>query len=322
MAQPTEFDIAGATYYAVAPAGYSYSAQQDTNYDTRKYNTVAAAEAAISGTLSTPVVINVIGDWTGVSGDAGIISVNGMTPSETNYLLIRGIGDARTNGVWDTNKYMHLESGAFSGYLLYVDYVKIDGLQIGRNTAGASGYGGLAFSGGRTGIELSNCIIKGDGDPSGVGIGVNVSTATSLKVWNCVIYGFDHTNSSVGTGIFINNSSAVVDIYSCTVISEWVKAIAQVAGTVVAKNCYAHAKWGSSVDYSGTITKTTCASSDSTGSADLQNIAYDTNTFVNVTAGSEDHNLPVGSPLIGVGTNTTDDPAPLNFNDDIAGDTR
>jgi hypothetical protein len=67
---------------------------------------------------------------------------------------------------------------------------------------------------------------------------------------------------------------------------------------------------------------TTCASSDATGSAGLQNIAANTTNFTNVTAGSEDFHLPAGSALIDVGTDTSGDAAPLNFTDDIDGVTR
>jgi hypothetical protein len=67
---------------------------------------------------------------------------------------------------------------------------------------------------------------------------------------------------------------------------------------------------------------TTCASSDTTGSTGLQNIAYDTTNFTNVTAGSEDLHIPTGSALKDVGTDTSGDAAPMNFTTDIDGETR
>jgi hypothetical protein len=86
------------------------------------------------------------------------------------------------------------------------------------------------------------------------------------------------------------------------------------------KNCYARADPGYA--YSGTITKTTCASADTTGSAGLQNIAVNTTNFTNVTAGAENFDLPLGSALIDVGTDTSGDAAPLNFTTDIVARTR
>jgi hypothetical protein len=56
----------------------------------------------------------------------------------------------------------------------------------------------------------------------------------------------------------------------------------------------------------------------------LQSIAYNTDTFVNVTGGSEDFHLAADglSPLQGTGTDTSGDAAPMNFTTDIDGDTR
>lgn len=52
------------------------------------------------------------------------------------------------------------------------------------------------------------------------------------------------------------------------------------------------------------VTLTTCGSSDTTGSAGLQNVAYTTANFVSVVAGSEDLHLVGGSTLIDAGTTT------------------
>jgi hypothetical protein len=114
---------------------------------------------------------------------------------------------------------------------------------------------------------------------------------------------------------------AHLNIYNCTIINTAAyPALWRQSETWTAKNCYAASNGGAA--YSGTITKTTCASSDATGSAGLQNIVLNTTNFTNVTAGSEDFHLPAGSALIDVGTDTSGDAAPLNFTDDIDGVTR
>ena len=53
-------------------------------------------------------------------------------------------------------------------------------------------------------------------------------------------------------------------------------------------------------------------------------VALDTDTFVNVTGGSEDFHLAAdgNSPLMGVGVDTSGDSAPLDFTTNIDGETR
>lgn len=78
-----------------------------------------------------------------------------------------------------------------------------------------------------------------------------------------------------------------------------------VSGTFAAIliNCYAG---DCTTCYSGTSqTLTTCASSDATGSAGLQNIPFSTANFVNVTLGGENFNLTEVSMLRNVGTITS-----------------
>jgi hypothetical protein len=133
MALPTEFDVAGATYYAVAPVGYSYSSEQTEYYGTRKVNTLAAAEALIpTGTFTAQHVINVIGTWG--AADTTSVTLTGYTPTEAYRLTIRTIGDAR-----DT--YELVQMGTIGATLwVQVPYVTIAALRmrIGASPAGSS----------------------------------------------------------------------------------------------------------------------------------------------------------------------------------------
>jgi len=317
MPLPTEFDVAGATYYAVAPAGYSYSSEQDEQYFTRKYNTLAAAVAALPGTLAAPTVINILGSW--AAADTDYVSI-AATGSAANYLLIRCIGEARHAGVWGTSKYRLLGAGSFSGILTNADlYLRVDGLQIGRSAAGASGYGAISVSGGGSNVWVHNCILRGSNDPSSWEIGIIV-VAGAVQISNTVIYNWYHP-SAIASALRVSGASTVVSAYSCVAIGRW-HAIERVEGTLTAKNCYAHATAAGSTAYQGTITKVACASSDASGSAGLQGIAHDADTFASVTLGTEDYHLAAYSPLIDAGTDTSGDAAPLNFTDDIDGDSR
>ena len=101
--RPIEFDVVGATYLAVAPVGYVYTADQTTKYSTRKYNTLNAALAGLTTNPTTPEVINILGTW--IAADYTYADMNTTGNSATNFLLIRTIGAARHNGVWSNTAY-------------------------------------------------------------------------------------------------------------------------------------------------------------------------------------------------------------------------
>src|SRR5574343_134372 len=128
-----EFNIVGATYFAVAPSGYSYNSEQDTNYSTRKYNTLFAAEAALSASPSTPQVINIIGTWG--SADTTAVNFDGTTTSGANYILVRTVAatGSRHSGVYATSNIYRLEGSSDWTNVLTVsdDNVKLDGLCVG-----------------------------------------------------------------------------------------------------------------------------------------------------------------------------------------------
>ena len=193
----------------------------------------------------------------------------------------------------------------------------LDGLQVIRTAFQASGYGCIGVSGAATGVEISKCILVGYG-LTATEIGLAAQSSGTIKVWNCLIYNFHHSNSFIGA--IYKSGAGTTEIYSSVIIGVD-KAVYRGSGTLIFKNCYAGASLGSA-SYYGTSTKTTSASEDTTGSIGLQSILYSTDTFTNVTLGSEDLTLAEGSPLIEAGTDTTGDAAPLNFTDNIAGETR
>jgi RNA processing factor Prp31 len=126
MALPSEFDISGATYYAVAPAGYSYSEAQTAQYSTRKYETMAAAAAALDDVeATTPIVVNVIGEW---SADDTTGADFSLTTTAANYLLVRTIGEARSTYRIAIHNEWQL------ALALTTDYCRVDGLNV-RNSA-------------------------------------------------------------------------------------------------------------------------------------------------------------------------------------------
>lgn len=124
--------------------------------------------------------------------------------------------------------------------------------------------------------------------------------------------------------VFYFASAATFNVYHCTA-----KGVAYAIGnngaTVNVKNTYAASTSTAAIqNWAGTMNLTKVACNDTNGSeAGLDNIAYTTDNFVNVTAGSEDLHLVVGaSSLIGAGADLSAESAPLNVSTDIDGGSR
>lgn len=321
---PAEFDVSGAEYYAVAPAGYTYDGTQDTNYSTRKYNTLSAAEAALTVTPTTPLVINIIGDWTGVT-DTTAATFTGVTTTAANFISIRTIGAARHQGVYSSSSTFYRISAASRAIRIMDNYVRLDGAIVEKSASSANGGIGLELNPG-TGaadIRCGNCIVKGHGlnaTRSEYGIGAVAESSQAILAYNCIIFNLNDIVTAKGIEGTGGVPSDTVHIYSCVAIGGSGKGIQRGSGTLIVKNSYASSTSGTA--YDGIVTQTTCASSDTTGSVGLQSIAHSTANFTNVTSGSEDYRLVTGSALINVGTDTTGDASPLNFTTDIAGATR
>jgi hypothetical protein len=259
--------------------------------------------------------IEIGGTWS--SPDTAAVSISGFTTSAAYYLNIYTVSPARHAGVWDGDKYNLIANG--SPLTIYDDFVWIDGLQISSSLATGTEFINCDAQAASSWLRFSNLIIKGIGGSSEAEIGLYLQSANpAVYVWNTIFYKFSTAASGSNSPIYIVGGTAL--IYSTTSIGGY-RGINNGGGTVTCKNCYSG---GCASDcYYGTITKTTCASSDATGSVGLQNIAVNTTQFVNVTAGSENYHLAgTGSALYNVGTDTSGDAAPMNFATDIDGQTR
>ena len=318
----SEFDVDGATYYAVAPTGHTYSAEQTTNYSTRKYNTLSAAYAALTTAPATPRVINMIGDWTGVTDTTGVTFLSSAMNTETpaNYTLVRGIGDARCTGLWDAaGPAYRLDSTTGTGVYVRCAYLRLDGLQFTGAVYGtSSGVLRFAPTGDLTGdFRFSNLFVKNTRPNVGNAImSINTRSGDTFRVWNCIL-------SSRSNGMCIRCGDGTISLNSCTFAQTGTGgfAVYKSSGTLAVTNCYA-----SNVTYAtfnnGVTSIVTTATSDTDGTAGLQNIPYTTDTFIGVTNDIENLNPAGGSPLLGAGTDTTGEDAPLNFDRNIAGDVR
>lgn len=315
---PEEFDVAGGTYYAVAPVGYTYSPTQDAQYGARKYNTLLAAEAGLEASPTTPLVINIVGDWTGGPNTAST-NFSGITTSASNYIAVRTIGESRHAGVWDDTKY-RLSVASTNSLRINVNHIRIDGLQISKSSSSSNTqaciFNEIVAAGNVTWI--SNCIIRQAGNASFSEPGIYTTDLdTNLSIWNCIIYGSSTSTQTASAAVYLGGGNAT--IYSCTGIGGHYGFRNAGAGTMECKNCYAK---GNNSAFTGSPILTTCASTDSSGSVGLRNIDHDDWTFVNTTSGSQDYRFAASSFLLNVGTDTSGDSAPFNFTTDIAGNTR
>ena len=251
----------------------------------------------------------------GTADTGGYVYINGWTTSATQYIKIwtDTSESYRHNGAWQTGNKYRLSLSNTVGIENNETDIVIDGLQIEITSANGN-YQTNVYA--AAAIIIKNCVIKGHTNASYVGGGISLAGPGNTYVLNCTIYNFNaaETNSMP----MAINGAGTYYIYNCTLIGGY-QGLKNSAGTVYAKNCYSRSNGG--LSYNGTMTLTTCASSDTTGTAGLQSIALNTTNFVNVTSGSEDFHLPLGSALIGVATNLYNDAA-YPFQTDIDGQDR
>ena len=264
------------------------------------------------------------GDWS-AAADA-VASVPAFVTSATYRVNIYTDAANRASLAWDDDKYRisgdpDIYHGALE--LLNPNHVLVDGLQVAATAAGNYRHNILVTGDLRTdganATWISNCLLKGVGGTTRAycyGIYV-VGDYSDVWVWNTGIYNVRAGGVCYGAYCYVSGGSLTI---GSTTIIGGTSGLRRSTGTCVAKNVYSGGS--ASGDFYGTMTKTTCASSDTTGSAGLQEIPVSTATFVNVTAGTEDWHLAAGSALIGVGTDTSGDAAPMDFSDDIDGDAR
>ena len=289
------------------------------------YTTLAAAIAgelianADLVTMEGKLNIEIGGSWS--SPDTTYALINGFTTSATYYVNIYTDSSNRASGPWSANKYNLLVANT-DCIGIQDNFVRLDGLQIGHPSVDGHDQIGICILNlsDPNEIHISNCLLQMSTQGTYREPGIYVYDADAIvKIWRTIIYGYDNLSSSGHCAVWVE-LAATVEIYSSILFGGYHGVrLETVVATV--KNCYASNTAGGGNCFDGVDTMVTCASEDNTGTAGLQTIAADTDQFVNVTGGSEDFHLAgVGSALYNVGTDTSGDSAPLNFNTDIDGD--
>ena len=266
--------------------------------------------------------------------DTAQVVVSGWTTDSSHYISLVADATARHAGVWDGDKY-NLVFANDDVFYVGEDYVRLDGLQI--SSSGMNGNGDdiiyvIGQSTGANDIRLSNLIVKGAGDTTYNQNGILLNDADLVSyVWNCIVYNIGAPVS--GASYCIRGVGATHCFYSCVTIGGNYGIACSSSAVVTAKNCYSGGSLTEDISYgTGTFAKTNCASEDASaddaGGTETQTncitgVALDTDTFVNITAGTENFHLAADglSPLEDTGVDTSGDAAPLNFTTDIDGDT-
>jgi hypothetical protein len=243
----------------------------------------------------------------------------GWTTNSTCYLHIKMADAHDSGGVVTTNAYRLTRNatnaplvingtGMGSGGLII-----FEGLQLYNASTSATAY--AFFTATLTNactIRLINCILESAG---GYGAYINHASA-SVDMINCIAQG--------STRAIWMNVGATVDIYHCTLHGiGYGLALNHASAVANIKNSYCYGGSGSLQAFAGTINQTKVATNDTASDdASLDNIPYTTATFVNVTGGSEDLRLVVGSGLLQVGADLSGESEPFNVPLDLEGDGR
>lgn len=284
--------------------------------------------------------VEISGDWSGVE-DTSLVTLAGLNLDATRYLSIYTDETNKAGLSWDDNKYRLVCSnpggkGCISKTAQNTDYVRIHGLQIGLSSINQN-YDCLIFLDYTTDDNcmwwISNCFLKGVGTtPAYRHPGLYVGDSQiSLKLWNTVICNIGGSEQANSDSCLYVYAASTVWAYNCTMKGGTYGVHVQTSGTVHAKSVYCGGQSGEGFyRQGGTLNKTNCGSSDSsaddTGTGETAsncqvNVAVDTDTFVNVTAGSEDFHLAAdgNSPLEDAGYNNSGESSPLNYEVDMDG---
>lgn len=269
------------------------------------YTSLSAAEAGMQA-----IYANLVGDGNTLtincSGgvDANAVTIDGWTTDSTHYITVNVAKANRHTSVRGTGYRIVINTSGVIALNIKEPYTRIIGLAIsnGMNDGGYSS--GVAIS---ATCFIISCLVY-DSGCLGTGNGIECDEDSStFTIVNTIVY-------NCGPNIHIKSGTGY--IYNCTSLNG-VYGILQF-GTVYAKNCYCGGN--SNRDYYGTITKTTCHSSDTWG--DTQTSIADCH-FTNSTAGSENIHIDGTSALVGAGTDLHADatyPFSTDFEDDARPD--
>jgi hypothetical protein len=189
-----------------------------------------------------------------------------------------------------------------------------------RLTCQANGEASIRINGALCNITLNGISTSNNIGTYSTGIWIeNTNAGNTFIIKNCLVYDCPELNILVngpGTCYIINNISygsavgigtessatGTLYVYNNTILNASIVGIYRENGTVIVKNNYAG---NNATDYYGTMTYTTCHSSDGSGTTTTTSAAncY----FTNIVGGSEDCHIALNSALYNTGSDLSAD---------------
>jgi hypothetical protein len=285
------------------------------------YSSLVSWESVQRGNLVTRDTVEVAEVYGGGSAGAVVLASANWTVDATHYPWIRAASGQGHNGVFNaSNAYV---TGGFAVTLfdIAVGYTKIGpgiSCQVNQYAMGVSVY------------AVGNCIVDGllmrpefSSGATAIAFANNVGTVGNI-VRNCGIHlGSDGTSFLAGAYLQSNSGNpATLSVLNCTIhlnnsagnngcIMSYGFPTSNL-GIITTQNCYftnpAGTIYGVNVNWPGQFVKGTHDATSNTEAItpSLQNIAYSTANFVNITTGSEDLHLKAGSALLLKGISLVD----------------
>lgn len=289
-------------------AAYPNYIVSPTGGDFTSLNGAVADIKTNHATLSSPVTIVITGTW--ASADTTSVDLSGITTSGTNTITISTSGAAIHPGYFtDASPYYRLITTNTDGIALNNSFVNIIGLQIETNVATSNNGRPIDIASGISNITIDRTIMTAIGTAGDVAFRGNSGGAGSSWLIKNSIMESNGSESAYIEGTSMEFDNDIFITYSSA-------AALRCVDTPVVKNSYAYSQSG--VAYDTCLSPVTSYSSD--GSQGTTTAAYSTSSgafFTNVTPGSENFSISLGSALIGSGTNLFS-----TFTDDIVGATR
>jgi hypothetical protein len=289
---------------------------------------VGAAPDLVTGTAILHIECSV---FAANAADTTAVTVNGFTTNASFYVHIYAATGNRASTSWSTTKYRLSVTNA-TAMTVRTEYTRVDGLQIENAARSGNDQNTIDTFGKGTSVEYySNLLMRHHAADVFRSTGIYAADPDiTIYIWNVIDYDHADLASIYNTSVYLEGPAAgTAYIYSSTLNGSLYGIYVGPLQTATVKNTYAsvNSTGGSPeafhVEATGTLNQTTTGSSDATATGSgLDNIAINTTNFTNVTAGSENWSLPSGSALVGTGTDTSGEAAPLNFTTDINGTTR
>jgi len=260
----------------------------------RAYPTRASWNTSEATNLVTDGNIHVLQcDGDGGTDDATRLTISAWTTGASNYITVTNVNSYRHRGAANYAKLFQMNED----YYREVGYVG-EHLSTSGNTSNNDSVINVDSAGGSSSdIRFTNIHIMG-GPREGIVHAGGVGYYDNILIEDCVgNYGFYSTyNSSSPNGTVLRQATVVnsgtVEAIGC-----------QNANYLTAKNCYAHDNGSTNGGY-GTNVQTNYVTCSSSG---LNNVAFSTTNFEDVSSGTEDLHVKASSALENGGTDISGD---------------